>query len=74
MTNILAATIICLPPNEIEFALGPRPLKSNYTLGEQVTYKCLSSNDTRNRTCTSDGSWTPLNFVCGGEAKIQCLL
>ena len=53
-------------PNEIPYANGPFPDKQSYFLGEQIKYMCLNSNDTRNRTCTTDGTWTDLGFVCGG--------
>ena len=31
-----------------------------------MEYKCNSSDDSRRITCTSDGTWTELGFVCGG--------
>ena len=31
-----------------------------------MEYKCNSSDDSRRITCTSDGTWTELRFVCGG--------
>ena len=31
-----------------------------------MEYKCNISDDSRKITCTSDGTWTELGFVCGG--------
>ncbi|XP_012936733.1 uncharacterized protein LOC101848513 [Aplysia californica] len=40
--------------------------KTSYQVGEKVTYKCKdeNSNSTVDRTCQSDGLWSPALFAC----------
>ena len=37
-----------------------------YDVGDSVTYKCRTGNETLQRTCMSDGEWSPAGYVCGG--------
>ena len=37
---------------------------ATFKVGSKVTYKCVSSEVTRDRMCLSSGEWSPVGFVC----------
>ncbi|GFS11089.1 C-type lectin domain family 4 member M [Elysia marginata] len=68
---------------------GPAPdgkpvgeLKSNYAVGETVTYKCDYIHNTKVRTCLESGKWSSMGQVCAecpdeftfNEGFQKCLL
>ena len=38
----------------------------SYNVGDSVTYKCRTGDETLQRTCMSDGEWSPAGYVCSG--------
>ena len=42
----------------------------NYNVGDTVIYNCRTGDETLQRTCLSDGDWSPAGYVCTG--MLQC--
>ena len=50
-------------------------MKSYYSVGENVTYVCdVDGNETRIITCSSEGTWTSLAYVCGGQYNFNIVV
>ena len=50
-------------------------MKSYYSVGENVTYVCdVDVNETRIITCSSEGTWTHLAYVCGGQYNFNIVV
>ena len=43
--------------------ITPEPALSSYDVGTVVTYRHAASGEYRTSTCTSEGTWTEVNFV-----------
>ena len=42
-------------------------LESSYEVGDTVTFTCNSGQGWVKAECLSDGQWTDVPYVCGGE-------
>ncbi|KAK3598881.1 hypothetical protein CHS0354_036184 [Potamilus streckersoni] len=66
----LSPTITCSPPEVLPDG-SYQPVKSLYSIGESVVYTCQDGLNTKQRYCSSEGTWVPnLNFVC--EERVVC--
>ncbi|KAL3859382.1 hypothetical protein ACJMK2_009605 [Sinanodonta woodiana] len=66
----LSPTITCGRPENVPDGKF-EPVKSSYVIGEMVIYTCQDGKNTKQRYCSSEGTWVPnLNFVC--EARVVC--
>lgn len=55
----------CKPPADVDDAKPTSPMKNEYSVGENVTYKCNGGPEKELRQCLSDGTWSGGDFVCG---------
>jgi len=62
----IAAETRCPKPT-LPVDAADMPLDDSYRVGANVQVTCRTGTDFRNITCLSDGSWTPLVYVCGSK-------
>nr|XP_034311325.1 uncharacterized protein LOC105334113 isoform X2 [Crassostrea gigas] len=63
--DIPVVNVKCKPPADVDDAKPTSPMKSEYSVGENVTYKCNGGPEKELRQCLSDGTWSGGDFVCG---------
>ena len=57
----------CKAPALINGSIIITPVKSSYDVGYKVTYKCKTGDEVVDSYCLSDGTWSPVGYVCGGK-------
>ena len=61
-----------LPDADIVQPAGQSASSSrSYNVGDSVTYKCRTGEETLQRTCMSEGEWSPAGYVCSGLLKCR---
>ncbi|KAK7508695.1 hypothetical protein BaRGS_00000261 [Batillaria attramentaria] len=60
------AEISCPHPPTPFDAINVSPVKTSYSVGDTITYQCNSSSEHVTSTCLTDGTWSPVGYVCGG--------
>lgn len=63
----------CKASADVDDAKPTEPLKTEYKVGDNVTYKCKEGLEKEIRQCLSDGTWSGGNFVCGREYFLFCV-
>ena len=60
-----AADVTCSRPPAVEDGtIVEEKIKESYQVGEQVTYKCDTSDVTDKRKCLTSGKWSAMGSVC----------
>ncbi|XP_048761811.2 uncharacterized protein LOC125670607 [Ostrea edulis] len=63
--DIPVGKVKCKASADVDDAKPTEPLKTEYKVGDNVTYKCKEGLEKEIRQCLSDGTWSGGNFVCG---------
>ncbi|KAK3760851.1 hypothetical protein RRG08_034693 [Elysia crispata] len=61
---IPVSRVTCPTPTPPSDGLMASQIKANYSVGEEVTFTCRTSDVTARTVCLTTGRWSPLNRVC----------